>query len=340
MSRDFSLSIAQDHIRLEVVERPPSFWGFGKPVEALRKPIGLDDTPLRLSFDADADNAAGITTALAQGLKTLALRTSARHSRFARPSLEVRLGSAHSHVGVAMLDEQVNPADRAALITAWAMQTWNISPDDHIIRFGGLPRKEEQSYPVTNEAPEVNMPVAQGSSGNSQQFLVSCINQSVFNAVARVCAGEILRFVSCTPALLSYLPKLTGHNQGALPVADTARPDSAIAVIDEPALGDAHGRVVQFVVIKWGSILSITRQWVQASNGDSPDLTSEAQTIEQNIARLCMQYSLRADSVQRIFETWPSMEMVPEPTKVSSNSSSRATTASLKPSALEAGRGV
>ncbi len=97
--------------------------------------------------------------------------------------LEVRLGAAHSRLGLLRLADdgavRVKPAVGAMLVNAWIRQTWTIDPQSQIVRW-------HQMQGVPN-------------------IVFSCIPRDIFEDLESFCGAHKLRFVSCMPVLMEVL---------------------------------------------------------------------------------------------------------------------------------------
>lgn len=167
-----------------------------------------------------------------------ALREQAALPRAGRTELSVRLGLAHTRVGLMQYADESMPSTAPvpsdAQVQAWVQLVWSLDPKSQIIRW------EPQA--------------------NGGKVLVVCTDRQVFEVLNSFAQREGFRFVSCQPEVLSAREQ--PGNQAAAEVR-AAQTSSGTAFVWLESLDSApRSPLVQLLHVQDGNISAAWRGWM------------------------------------------------------------------------------
>lgn len=255
MRLHLSLALYGDHLSLFMGEIE-SREGWGGSLRAL---LRRDAT--QRQANVAAGGARGVptqfSTELTPGTLGAALEqawtaVAARHPQAGKNTdFSVQLGLAHARLGLVPLVKEgsTHPSKEAvdSYLRAWVEQMWSLDPATQIIRW---------------EATEAG-----------DQVLISCIESGVYEELESFSHRHGLRFVSCTPAVLSAArPGPPQPRSG--PSAATQSAESAVTVWSEPSSAGQRIPLVQLIHHLGAQPQALWRGWLPPTHEsrDAPDV--------------------------------------------------------------------
>lgn len=253
MTTKFIVSVAFNHMKIDVMQSRPSVGWRDKWRQFSAYLQG--DTPPNLEVVKTVvvqgnTSVKGLPLVFQTGLDILK-----KHPEYplSNAEFEIILGASLARVGCLEMGQGdgVSEDGKTALSNAWITQNWNLGADDCVVC----------SAPV----------------GESGRHLISCIEQTIIDALNIQCEHEGIRLSACRPALVVCLDEIL---RSALKSdgAEKANP-IRFCVFLEKGLDGGRSNIVQFVALDSSGPVSIARMWLPF---DAP--------VDNALARFCSQY--------------------------------------------------